>query len=81
MKTEYKGIAYHSDERCHQCGGELWYISPPVSGWEYYCPKCQHLTAPREKLMEMLKNLEPGAIGVVSAVPFKLSLLSEEARL
>jgi len=73
---EYEGKAYSSEERCHKCNGELWYLEPPAFGWSYYCPSCQWLTTTRGDLEERLKNLEPGAIGVVSSVPFKLSLIS-----
>ena len=75
MSLEYKGIAYHSAARC-VCGEELWRLDPPISGWEYYCPRCKWLTAPRAELDKRLKSLEPGAIGIVSAIPCELSLVA-----
>ena len=73
----YKGTAYHSTEHCCQCGAELWNIDPPIEGWQYYCPKCSILTCPAKELEERLRQLPEGAIGVVSAVPFKLELIEK----
>jgi len=75
VQDVYQGEAYHSKEKCFHCLNELWELHPPCHGWGYYCPQCEHLTAPAQELKKRLDNLPPDSIGVVSAVPFKLELV------
>ena len=71
----YTGTAYHSQEPCCRCGGNLLRLEPPVQGsWRYYCPACQHLTVPRPEAERAMREKPPDAIGVVVAVPFPLVL-------
>ena len=60
---------YESDEPCWRCGGALVELRPPLRGWRFYCPQCEHMTAPRAELDAAVAAKPADAIGVVSAWP------------
>ena len=73
--ASYTGAAFQTQEPCWCCGTSLWRLEPPVDGaWHYYCPACQHLTLLRAEAERALREIPPGAVGVVVAVPFPVVL-------
>jgi hypothetical protein len=63
---------YRSDELCHLCGGATIRLDPPCSGWTLLCAAASALTTTYAQHKEAIDNLQPGAIGVVSAIPVRV---------
>jgi uncharacterized Zn finger protein (UPF0148 family) len=66
-----------TDHACWRCGRPLNRLDPPIHGWSYHCPVCQHLTSPRGELEAALAGKGDGAVGVVSAVPCRIDVVPE----
>jgi DNA-directed RNA polymerase subunit RPC12/RpoP len=62
---------------CWKCGNLLNRLTPPVHGWNYHCPVCQHLTLPRDELEAVLAAKNDGTIGVVSALPCRIDVVPQ----
>jgi hypothetical protein len=63
---------FRSDERCHKCGGATIRLDPPCSGWTLLCAAESALTTTYDQHKEVIDNLQPGAIGVVSSIPVRV---------
>ena len=63
---------WRCDELCHRCGGATIQLDPPWETWKLLCCAECALTTTHVQFMEALDNLQPGAIGVVSAIPVQV---------
>ena len=64
---------WRSNALCHRCGGATIRLDPPWEGWKLLCCAECALTTTHIQHKEALDNLQPGAIGMVSSIPVRVS--------
>jgi hypothetical protein len=63
---------YRSDECCVRCRGATVWIDPAWQTWTLLCCVESVLTLTRAEHRAAINSLDPGAIGMVSAIPVQM---------
>ena len=69
---------YTTPETCWRGHAGVLRVSPPINGWQHYCPECQAMVMTHVELeRSQAEPLPEGALGKVVAWPLKEPLRIE----